>query len=1546
MKALHISFGVFVLFLVGIVVVSSVSGQSDDATTPLLPIGVASIDITPDEPIRLCGYGSRKTPSEGIALPLHAKAIAIGSGEKSEPLSVFITFDAIAIPGWITEEIAKRLGKKAGVAREQLAVAATHTHCAPTLKGAIPFMFPSGLTSEESAAIDRYSNSLVDKLERVALDAIEARKPSRLSWGKGKLTFAGNRRVLDENGKWKGFGTQPDGPIDHSMPFLRVTDAEGKDVAVLINYACHCTTFGGDFNQVHGDWAGAAQAEIEKRHPGVTALIAIGCGADQNPNPRGKLEDVISHGLAVADEVDRMLAEDLHPLSAAPSGKYKEIDLPLDPLPDRKIWEEQVKTESKGFHFAKAMLEKLDRGEPLMTSVNYPVQTWIFGDDLAMVFLGGEVVVDYAHRFYRQYDAERLWINAYSNDVPCYIPTRRLYGEGGYEVDYSMVYYGKPSRLAPDTEDRISDEVTRQLPQSYYSDETLALIPAPVEKEEALSTIRVPAQYDVELVAAEPLVQDPVDIAWDTRGRLWAVEMADYPTGIEGKPGGRVRVLTDDNADGIYDTSHLFLDRLKFPNSVLPWRDGVLVVTADAILLAKDTDNDLEADTTESVFTGFDSENAQHQLGSLRWGPDNWVHVGNGGSKGELTSAKTGKSIDLGAHDMRFQPDTGEAEALSGPAQYGVTRDNWGNWFACSNSKPWWHYALDDTYLKRNPYIPYPDPKVLLTDEPLAGPVFPASRTVSRFNDYDKTDRFTSACGLSVFRDALPDYPDKTNLFVAEPVHNLISRILLEPDGSTFAASRAPSEKTSEFFASTDNWCRPTNIHTGPDGALYIVDMYRLVIEHPEWIPEAWQRRLNLRAGHDRGRIYRIHEKGAELRSASDLTKLPAADLAAELESANGTRRDLAHLELLWRNDSSSVPEVAKLARGASLPEARTQALCLLQALGGLDEPILLAALKDEHPGVRRQAICLSEPWLKNNDSPVHKALSGLVHDSDASVLQQLAYSLGNSSHPDSPALLASILTEHENNPYLRSAALSSSLPHLSKLVAALSEALPSRSDETVTSLLRTALGAENEPALSVLLASSVESSPDRLGRLVETLESESWSLKKLKNGAGTDLSDAISTLDGRIGELRPVALDESAPVEKRTAAIRSLGGSTGGIAPDLDELLGLLSNRQPIAIQQAAMDRCTRLGSVEIARGLLSKWEELGTSIRKDALQAFLTRRSWIGPFLGKLTEQPQIARQLDAAQRSLLLQNRDELVRKHAEKLLAANTASRAEALARYSTSLDMDADPVAGKQLFATVCSTCHKVGDTGFSVGPDLASLTNLSRESLLEAIVDPNKAVESKYAMYVAETTDGRTVSGVMSSEAGSGITLLAPGGVSETILRSQLSSLKNTGTSLMPEGLEAAIDPKGMADLLVFLQSSTSRPSVKPDEDGKIRLTPANGSSKGRTIDVDSNLDAFSWIGPGDTAEWRADIPAGSYSIFFDAGRTSTDSASQNDFSLTIGDKVVHGTVEGTGALNRLRKRQFGEIRIEAPLTNTPVRFQHNLEDAQLTIREIALFPR
>lgn len=433
----------------------------------LEPIGLARIDITPDLPIRLNGYGNRKTEATEVAQKLWAKALVIGEdrgGDRPGP-AILLMVENCGVPAAITSEVARRL-EPSGVERVRFTIASTHTHTGPCLSHVLPWIFGTPFQPEERERIDRATRKLTDQLVEVVRAALADRQPGRLDWSVGKVGFAVNRRVL-RDGQWTGFGENLDGPVDHSLPVLRVTRPDGTLRGLVINYACHCTTLTGDDNIISGDWAGAAQEALENTHPGATALITIGCGADANPRPRGKRDLAKQHGDAVAAEVDRLLKNGpWKPLSAPITTRLRTIQLPFQALPSRRQWVEKAKAPGAVGLQAQSMLQRLDRGESIPTTLPYTLQTWSFGDQLHMVFLAGEVVVDYAIRLKSLLPPDRLWVTAYANDAPCYIPSQRILREGGYEADSSLVYYDRPAKLAPAIEDEIINAVLGMMPKT------------------------------------------------------------------------------------------------------------------------------------------------------------------------------------------------------------------------------------------------------------------------------------------------------------------------------------------------------------------------------------------------------------------------------------------------------------------------------------------------------------------------------------------------------------------------------------------------------------------------------------------------------------------------------------------------------------------------------------------------------------------------------------------------------------------------------------------------------------------------------------------------------------------------------------------------------------------------------------------------------------------------------------------------------------------------------------------------------------------------
>ncbi|OHE77811.1 MAG: hypothetical protein A2107_11790 [Verrucomicrobia bacterium GWF2_62_7] len=440
------------LFLLSLFTWNLLPAPSIAATAADRMAGVAKVDITPNYPVRLSGYGSRRDEHEGVEQHIFAKALALGSD--AEGPAVLLAVDNCGVPAWMRDELVKRLAAQTKVTGPRVAICSSHTHSAPMLTGVLPNLFSTDIPPEHRANVERYTRELMDKLEQVALAALANRQPAQLALGFGHASFAHNRR---------GYAFRPE---DHSLPVLRVVGADGKPRAMLASYACHATTL--SFNKVHGDWPGCAQEFLEKEFPGAIALVAIGCGADQNPNPRRTYEYARDYGNALGEDVQRIVKGAMKPVTGRLECRAKQIELPFDKLPTRAEWEKRAKDKNApvAYH-AKVQLAKLDRGEKLPTKLSYLVQVWNFGRDLAMVFLPGEVVVDYSLRLKREFDSERLWVNGYSNDVPCYIPSERIWTEGGYEGAMAMLYYDRPTRFARGVEQRVIGAVHQLMPRGF-----------------------------------------------------------------------------------------------------------------------------------------------------------------------------------------------------------------------------------------------------------------------------------------------------------------------------------------------------------------------------------------------------------------------------------------------------------------------------------------------------------------------------------------------------------------------------------------------------------------------------------------------------------------------------------------------------------------------------------------------------------------------------------------------------------------------------------------------------------------------------------------------------------------------------------------------------------------------------------------------------------------------------------------------------------------------------------------------------------------------
>ena len=425
-------------------------------------VGSSKVDITPKFPVVLAGYGGRTQEFEGIDTKLWARCLVIG---KENP-AVLVVIDNCGITSKIKNDLAERI-KKFGISESNLVISATHTHNAPSLRGYAPILWAGRTSPNQEDRIDKYTSFLIDQMEFLVVNALENREPMKLSWGRGEVQFGGNRRII-RDGTWAGFGFQRNGPVDHSLPVMVAADLKGETRVIWSNYACHCTTIGGR-NHINGDWAGYANELIEKNNKSAISLLTIGCGADVGPQPSGDSKDAIKHGRAISKEVNKVISDHMITLPGVTETAVKELQLPLQQPKDRKHWQSQLKV--GGFHaeLAKSMLKKIDEEGSISSEVKYPIHTWKFGQELAVVFLAGEVVVDYAVRFNKEFDWKRLWVSAWANDMPGYIPSRRILNEGGYEAEFSQVYYDLPGPYLPEVEDIMTDGVRELLGKEYIA---------------------------------------------------------------------------------------------------------------------------------------------------------------------------------------------------------------------------------------------------------------------------------------------------------------------------------------------------------------------------------------------------------------------------------------------------------------------------------------------------------------------------------------------------------------------------------------------------------------------------------------------------------------------------------------------------------------------------------------------------------------------------------------------------------------------------------------------------------------------------------------------------------------------------------------------------------------------------------------------------------------------------------------------------------------------------------------------------------------------
>ncbi len=969
--------------------------------------------------------------------------------------------------------------------------------------------------------------------------------------------------------------------------------------------------------------------------------------------------------------------------------------------------------------------------------------------------------------------------------------------------------------------------------------------------EDALATFELPKGFKIELVAAEPLVTDPVDMEIDEYGRMYVVEMHGYPLDKSGS--GAVRMLTDTDGDGKFDKSTKFAEGLVLPNSLMRWKKGILVADAPNIYYFEDTDGDGIADLKDTVLTGFSLSNPHINVNNPLYGIDNWIHLAHRGAittrnyenifgdkgaevfyPGKPDAERLPKNAD--SRSVRFRPDRGLLETTSGRAQFGHTFDLWGRHHFGDNQNHAFSEVLGAKYIARNKDLVVGDATDAISDHGAAAEIYQITTNPER-QMFSGVGTMTAASGIVSYLGGLFPAPyDEDVNFICESVSNLVHVDKIKDSGASFVASRV-GEPGKEFLASRDAWFRPVNLYVGPDGALYVVDYYRQIIEHPEWMSDEAIEAGGLYNGIDMGRIYRVTPtdapaaewiKGLKLGDASSL------ELVEHLKNKNHWWRINAQRLLVDRNDKTVVPALLALTKDA-IKEARLHALWTLEGLDELKPEIIVAALKDKEAGIRENAIRLAEIHLQEYPE-LANALLLLQNDENVKVRFQLLCTLGELNTPAAEQARQKLLFKDINDKWVQIAALTASSAQSGSLLsyvlknykvnvpayASLVERLTNMSGakgsaETIQKLIEqsTATGSKSAPwqgpALSGLAAGLRNRQPSPVSEkdkelLVKTFfehptaEVRKASLQMLKT-VGIENEELVKS---GVERSVKIAEDKSLSNEKRSEAIGFI--ALRNPAPYAELLKKLIIPQEHPTIQLAALASLNAIPDNTVSSYILQEWNTLTPGIRDAALATFMLNTQRMKMLLDAVENGTVQAGSLGWGRTSALMGQDNDTIRNKARALLANQDQEKINK--EYQKALDLKGDPVKGKLVYQQNCALCHQIRDKmGVKFGPDLGTIQNWLPKDILANILAPNISIAVGYDLWEVQLKTGETMQGIIASETSAAITLRTNPGEEKVLNRQDIESLKVMNTSIMPV-LTKQIDHQQMADLLYFLRQS------------------------------------------------------------------------------------------------------------------------------------------
>jgi len=946
---------------------------------------------------------------------------------------------------------------------------------------------------------------------------------------------------------------------------------------------------------------------------------------------------------------------------------------------------------------------------------------------------------------------------------------------------------------------------------------------APRTPAESLKAFEIHPDFRIELVAAEPLVMSPVAAEFDEDGRLFVCEAPEYNQYGSAKPHGQGRVvmLEDTDKDGTFDKRTVIVN-LDYPTGLFPWNGGLYIGAAPYLYYWKDG-------KLTAIIGGFGSDKAgEGQLNSFRWGIDNHIHISTGLDGGELRSLpeqKGSKPVNVRRRNVIFDPRNNDFRLTSGGGQHGMSMDDWGRTFVCGNSDPCQYLAYDDSLLEQFPAVQAPPPLVSIAPEGK----FTRLHRISEVEPWrimrtklrkegavpgsdeggQPSGFFTGATGITIYRgDAYPA-EFKGNAFVGEVANNLVYRAKLIPKGTSFVAERA--DKDREFLASRDSWFRPVQFLHGPDGCLYVIDMYRELIEGAAFLAPPILKTVDPSAGVDRGRVWRIVPKKlgqANIdRRAAKLSRASVEELVKLLDHSDGWQRDTVARLLNERWKDENIAPLRQLLFDGNTPQGRAAALALLMKFFPGMHTFNTTAIKDRDSNVRALALLIA--YHAKRDISL-KTLRELAEDGDPHVRQLVVWNLLREEDESIGEIMRSVIRHGLDDPATRLAVLT-----VSTYNDGTRQAMDFLDDKQLRgtpagrafmeTVVETA-GARHRLAAMTALRGITRMKDEEIGLQFQLFAAlcRRASPDTLRYFAtNKQMRELFSQMHERAVE---AAVNANLDEPQRVQAIRALQTMPFNQLREL--VTTLLKPTEPRAVQVAMLEMLSVSAHNDAPEILLKAWPTFSPAVRATATEVFLSRANWMNFFLDAV-EAKKIARaDIDPARIALLKKSPNRALRLRVEELFAGKSVARQEIIEQYQKALALKGDAAKGKLVFKNSCANCHKLDNVGEEIGADLKAIRDRGLEGIMLNILDPNREVKPQFIAYQLETTAGRTLSGMLSAETAGSVTIRLLDGRSETVSRANIESLRSTGVSFMPEGLEKTISVEAMADLLAYLMGT------------------------------------------------------------------------------------------------------------------------------------------